>query len=82
MIPGFKARIIQEMKFLVDNFSEFSDLSTIKSNFKIGDNQFPSNCLTWVGASLVASLNTDIDRFLTTAEEFKENNDRMPDRFG
>jgi hypothetical protein len=35
-----------------------------------------------VGASLVASLNTEIDRFLTTAEEFKENKERMPDRFG
>ena len=38
--------------------------------------------MNWVGASLVASLNTEIDRFISTYDEFKENNEKMPDRFG
>ena len=54
----------------------------IKDKFKIPDNQFPPNCMTWVGASLVASLNTEIERFMTTAEDFKKNNEVLPDRFG
>jgi hypothetical protein len=38
--------------------------------------------MTWVGASLVSGLNTEIERFLCTEEEFIENGDKMPDRFG
>ena len=82
MIPGFKLRLKQEMLFLIDNLKEFEELKTIKHKIKIPDNQFPNNCLTWVGASLVASLNTEIDRFMTNQEEFKNNGDVLPDRFG
>jgi hypothetical protein len=70
------------MMYLIDNYNEFKDLVTIKDKIKIPDNQFPNNCLVWVGASLVGSLNTEIDRFNTNYEEFKNNNDQLPDRFG
>jgi hypothetical protein len=30
----------------------------------------------------VASLNTEIDRFCTTQEDFKRNDEMLPDRFG
>ena len=82
MIPGFKLRLIQEMKYLIENFKEFQDLDTIKDKIKIPDCQFPPNCLQWCGGSLVASLNTEIGRFMTSLEEFEENGERLPDRFG
>ena len=31
---------------------------------------------------MVASLNTEIGRFMTTVEEFNENGEKLPDRFG
>ena len=65
MIPGFKLRLLQEMHFLIDNLPEFKDLATIKSKITIPDNQFPNNCMAWVGASLVGSMNAEIDRFMT-----------------
>ena len=65
MIPGFKLRLLQEMQFLIDNLPEFAELETIRSKITVPDNQFPNNALTWVGGSLVASLNTEIDRFMT-----------------
>ena len=30
----------------------------------------------------MASLNTEIGRFMTSQEEFENNGDRLPDRFG
>ena len=82
MVPGFKIRLVQEMKELIDTLDEFKELETIKELITVCDNQFPPNVLTWVGASIVASLNTEIDRFLTTPEEFTNNGEKIPDRFG
>ena len=82
MVPGFKLRLKQEMHFLIDNFKEFEELAAIKDKIRIPDNQFPTNCVAWVGASLVSSLNTEIDRFMTNQEDFKNNGEVLPDRFG
>ena len=70
------------MHYLIDHNKEFAELETIKRRINIADCYFPPNCLPWVGASLVASLNTEIDRFCTTQEDFKNNDDELPDRFG
>ena len=67
---------------LIEKRAEFKDLEGIKDLIEIPDNQFPPNCLTWVGASLVASLNTEIDRFFVSPEDFSKNGDQIPDRFG
>jgi actin-related protein 10 len=82
MVPGFKLRLLQELDYLIENYREFRELETLKGKFQIPDCQFPSNCLVWVGASIVGSLNTEIERFMTTHEEFKKNGDQLPDRFG
>lgn len=82
MVPGFKQRLLQEMHFLIENLKEFEELKTIKEKIAIPDNQFPNNCLAWVGASLVASMNSEIDRFMTNQEEFAQRGDHLPDRFG
>jgi hypothetical protein len=54
------------MKNLIEIDPEFKDLEPIKDKIRFAETQFPPNCLVWVGASLVTSLNTEIDRFLTT----------------
>lgn len=82
MIPGFKLRIVQEMKYLIDNYAEFTELDKTKKFIKMNETQFPSNCMVWVGASLLGILNSEIDRFACTEKEFKENGDKLPDRFG
>jgi actin-related protein len=82
MVPGFKVRLVQEMKYLIETCEEFRELSTIRDIIKIPDNQFPPNCLAWVGASIVGSLNTEIDRFYTSTEDFTKNGQEFPDRFG
>jgi hypothetical protein len=82
MCPGFKIRLIQEMRYLVEHHKEFKDLESVQPYFEIAETTFPPNCMNWVGASLVSGLNTEIDRFLTTEDEFKENGDKLPDRFG
>lgn len=48
----------------------------------MAESTFPPNCINWVGASIIAGLNTEIEMFMTTYEDFKDNNDKMPDRFG
>ena len=82
MIPGFKLRVKQEILHLIDNFDEFKELETLKEKIKFADSSFPPNCMAWVGASLIASLNTEIERFMTTHEEYKKAGEVLPDRFG
>ena len=82
MIPGFKLRVEQEMKHLIESYEEFEELKEIVKLIKLPENPFPNNCLTWVGASMLGGLNNEIDRFICTEEEFKANGEKMPDRFG
>jgi hypothetical protein len=65
-----------------DSSSEFADLSVLRDKMRLADSAFPPNCLSWVGASLLGSLNNEIDRFVTTDEDFKKNGNKLPDRFG
>eukprot|EP00347_Sterkiella_histriomuscorum_P021410 403334071 len=82
MIPGFKTRLLQELYDMIDTKQEFEQLKEIKALFTIPETCFPPNSLVWVGASLMSSLNNEIDRFLLTFEEYTEKNERIPDRFG
>jgi hypothetical protein len=66
MLPGFKLRLHQELLYLLESRSEFETLREIKSLIQIPDNCYPPNSLVWVGASLLSSLNNEIDRFLLT----------------
>ena len=66
MIPGFKSRLLQELYDMIDTKPEFEQLKEIKPLFTIPETCFPPNSLVWVGASLMSSLNNEIDRFLLT----------------
>jgi actin-related protein len=73
LIPGFKNRLLQELKHHIKTRSEFEQLKDIVEYIQIPENCFPNNCLVWVGASLLSSLNNEVDRFLLTYEEYKDN---------
>lgn len=62
MIPGFKLRLLQEMKHLISTNGLFEELKEIMDFLTIPEFCFPPNCLVWVGASLLSSLNNEIDR--------------------
>ena len=52
----------------------------MKKYVNIAETPFPPNCLAWIGASLVGSLNNEVDRFLLEPEEYKQKG--KVDRFG
>jgi len=70
MIPGFKKRLLQEIFYFIDSLGKFEDLNEIKTLIRIPDCCFPPNSMVWVGASLLSSLNDEIDRFLLTYDEY------------
>lgn len=84
MIPGFKKRLLQEIHYLIKTREEFDELKEIQELITIPENCFPPNSLVWVGASLLSSLNNEIDRFLLTYEEYceKYQQQEIPDRYG
>lgn len=49
---------------------------------RIPENIFAPNVAAWSGASILMSLGQDVDRFLLTAEQYKKEGERLPDRFG
>jgi len=57
-------------------------LQYISEYISIPEFIFPPNSLIWVGASLLSSLNNEIDRFLLNYNDYMELNENIPDRFG
>jgi len=82
IIPGFKKRLLQEIHHLIDHDPSFNELRAIKDLIAVPEVCFPSNTLVWVGASLLSSLNNEIDRFLFTYEDYRDAGFVVPDRFG
>ena len=82
MVPGFKKRLLQEIKSLIAENTEFEELKVIQSLVKIPEVVYAPNIIAWVGASLQMSLGQDVDRFLTTAEQFETEENQIRDRFG
>jgi hypothetical protein len=81
MVPGFKQRLYEELLYTIANTPKYETvLGELAPRIKFADNINPPNILSWVGASLLGSLNGEIERFLITKEEFLESG--LPDRFG
>ena len=70
MIPGFKTWFLQELEFYIKTMEKYQDLKTLISKIKILPNIFPPNIVVWQGASLLGSMNSEIDRFLVHKLEF------------
>lgn len=68
---------------MINNRAEFNELKSIEQWVAIPESVIPPNSITWVGASLLSSLNNEIDRFLVTYEDYTEKYQKsIPDRFG
>lgn len=84
MVPGFKTRLLQELKYLVATFKEFEEIKPCMEHFAIHETCFPPNCMPWAGASILSSLNSEIEKFEITHKDYNEkyNSESIPDRFG
>ena len=82
MIPGFKKRLLQEIKHQIQTNQEFEGLKSILKHIKIPDNIYAPNIAAWVGTSILMSLGQEVDRFLLTNEEYEALGGNIPDRFG
>lgn len=82
MVPGFKKRLLQEIKHQIQTYDEFEGLRSILKYIRIPENIYAPNIAAWVGASILMSLGQDADRFLLTVEEYNDNESKIPDRFG
>ena len=70
MVPGFKTRLMQEIKFLITSRKEFEEIKATQEYFAIHDSCFPPNCMVWAGASLLSQLNCEIEKFEVTRKDY------------
>lgn len=52
MVPGFKKRLLQEIKSQMNENSEFHELKGLTHYVKIPDSVYAPNITAWVGAAL------------------------------
>jgi len=79
IIPGFKARLVEEVDHVMFSEEEYSDLRNLKGKLNFATLSFPSNCLVWLGASLSGCLGEN-EKFLISLDEYKQKG--VPDRYG
>ena len=83
MIPGFKTRLLQELKHMVVTRKEFEEIAGVQEFIQMNETCVPPNCMAWMGASIVSQLNSDIDKFELTYKEYTEKyKEEIPDRYG
>lgn len=56
MLPGFQKYIRLLIQKELEHNHRFCSLQKLKDKFQYADNIFPSNCLGWIGASLISSV--------------------------
>ncbi len=84
MIPGFKTRLLQELKHLISTRKDLEDIKPVEEYIKMNETCVPPNCMAWMGASLVSQLNSEIDKFEVLRSEYTEKylEQSIPDRYG
>ena len=68
MVPGFKKRLIQEVKAFISARDEFEPLQSIVEWIRMPESIFAPNICAWVGTSILMSLGQEADRFLLTQD--------------
>lgn len=71
-IPGVEeeGKKGEEPEPMTNAIQEIAEIGDLGDKIKLSDSIFPPNCLEWMGASLLSSLNNEIDRFLFTSKEY------------
>lgn len=64
MVPGFKARLDQELRHYMTTMPQYAELSKLEPRLRFVENVSPPNIVSWIGASLLASLNDEIGMFM------------------
>ncbi len=54
MIPGFKTRLLQEMRYLMQEMKEFEEIRCVGEHLVMNETCFPPNCMAWAGASVIS----------------------------
>jgi actin-related protein len=73
MMPGFKTRLVQEIKHLLTKLPEFEEIkAVVMDNMKMNESCVPPNCMAWMGASIMSQLNSEIDKFEVTRQDYSE----------
>ena len=78
MVPGFKRRLLEELKNEAATNPIYEKLSKLADKFNILDSVNPPNIITFIGGSLLGCLNAEIERFVISKKEFEELG-RVPD---
>ena len=71
MYKGFSTRLQDELNYQVENNSAFSELKGLKGQFNFLSPIFPANYITWLGASILGSLES-LNALSTTLENYKK----------
>ncbi|KAI8853253.1 hypothetical protein BC829DRAFT_440224 [Chytridium lagenaria] len=56
MLPGFQARLLEHFKQLLETSPQYTKIKRLSTKVKIIKTVFMSNCLSWIGGSLVGSI--------------------------
>ncbi|KAJ5075907.1 actin-related protein [Anaeramoeba ignava] len=64
MIPGFLSRLREEVDFKLDNDEYFKDVQFLKGKLHFNHNKKNANYISWIGGSVIGSLNDIVDRSL------------------
>jgi len=75
MLPGLSARFLQQVIRDID-LPEYSSLLGMKSKLRLASPSFSANCLTWVGGSIMASLQNGT----ATTDEYLQREQYLQDR--
>nr|CAB3219888.1 actin-related protein 10 [Phallusia mammillata] len=76
LLPGFKHRLLFEMKEIIKEEQRYEKLS--ECEFRVHQPPTKANLVAWLGASIFASLDTFEKRSITK-EYFTQHNGRLPD---
>lgn len=63
---------------------EFEEIANVQEYIAMNETCVPPNCMAWMGASILSQLNSDIDKFEVTRNEYVEKykEESIPDRYG
>ncbi|GAM17372.1 hypothetical protein SAMD00019534_005470 [Acytostelium subglobosum LB1] len=81
MLPGFKAKLIQQVKKRLDEADDdsiYSQLKGLTNHLEFIDHQYQPNYFMWLGASLAGTFDTYTTHRLTH-DQYTRGNKRLPE---
>jgi len=79
MLPGFKVRLLKEIQKLLQTV-QYADLKGLHQQFDVVESLYPSNCLSWLGGSVVGSLEVYYNNHRISREAYLKDPNATPSR--